>query len=65
MHYFWRLGGREYEKITAAENRQHGLSLVTLEPVRVRGFDNHRLVGPALRLYMRLREALPLPRRWF
>lgn len=64
MHYFGRLGGREYEKMTAAENREHGLSLVTLDPVRVRGFDNHRLVGPALRLYMRVREVLPVPRSW-
>lgn len=64
MHYFGRLGGREYEKMTAEENRKTGLSLITFDPVRVRGFDNHRLVGRALRLYMRLRESLPLPRHW-
>jgi hypothetical protein len=60
-HYFGRLGGREYEKTTAEENRKVGLSLITLEPARVRGFDNHRLIGRALRLYMRLREHVPLP----
>lgn len=65
MHYFGRLGGHEYEKMTVEENRKTGLSLITFDPVRVRGFDNHRLVGRALRLYMRLREALPLPRTWF
>jgi hypothetical protein len=64
MHYFGRLGGREYEKMTADENRKTGLSLVTIQPTRVRGFDNHRLVGAGLRLYMRLRESLPLPRHW-
>jgi PPOX class probable F420-dependent enzyme len=64
MHYFGRLGGREYEKMTAEENRKTGLSLISFEPTRVRGFDNHRLVGAALRLYMRLRESLPLPRHW-
>lgn len=65
MHYFGRVGGREYEKMTAEDNRRHGLTLITLDPVRVRGFDNHRLVGPALRLYMRFREAVPVPRSWF
>jgi PPOX class probable F420-dependent enzyme len=64
MHYFGRLGGREYEKMTAAENQKTGLTLVTLDPTRVRGFDNHRLVGRGLRLYMRLRESLPVPRHW-
>lgn len=64
MHYFGRLGGREYEKMTAEGNRKSGLSLISFEPVRVRGFDNHRLVGRLLRLYMRLRESLPLPRSW-
>jgi PPOX class probable F420-dependent enzyme len=65
MHYFGRVGGREYEKMTAAENRAHGLSVIALEPTRVRGFDNHRLVAAPLRLYMRVREALPVPRSWF
>jgi hypothetical protein len=65
MHYFGLLGGREYEKLTAEQNRKTGLSLITFDPVRVRGFDNHRMVGRALRLYMRVRERLPLPRSWF
>lgn len=64
MHYFGRLGGREYEKMTAEESRATGLSLVTFEPLRVRGFDNHRLIGRTLRWYMRVRDALPIPRRW-
>jgi len=29
MHYFGRLGGREYEKMKAEENRKTGLSLIT------------------------------------
>ncbi len=65
MHYFGRIGGREYEKLAAEESHKTGLSLVSFEPVRVRGFDNHRLIGRGLRLYMRLRESLPLPRSWF
>jgi PPOX class probable F420-dependent enzyme len=64
MHYFGKFGGREYEKMTAEQSRATGLSLLTLEPARVRGFDNHRLVGVALRLYMRVRDSLPIPRQW-
>jgi len=63
-HYFGRFGGREYEKMSAEENAKTGLSLVTFDPVRVRGFDNHRLVGRGIRAYMRLREILPIPRSW-
>jgi hypothetical protein len=65
MHYLGRIGGREYEKMTAEENHKTGLSLISLEPSRVRGFDNTRMIGFPLRLYMRVREHLPLPRSWF
>ena len=64
VHYFGKFGGREYENMTREENRKTGLSRIRLEPVRVRGFDNHRLVGAPLRAYMRLREMLPIPRTW-
>lgn len=64
MHYFGRIGGREYEKMTAEENHKTGLSLLTFEPLRVRGFDNNRLLARPLRWYMRLRDALPIPRSW-
>jgi len=64
MHYFGRLGGREYEKMTAAENAKHGLMMITLTPTSVRGFDNHRMIGAPLRAFMRIRNALPIPRSW-
>jgi len=62
--YFGKLGGREYERMTADQYAKTGLVLVTMTPERVRGFDNTRLIGPPLRLYMRLREFLPIPREW-
>jgi hypothetical protein len=65
MHYLGRVGGREYEKMSAEENRKTGLSLISFEPVRVRGFDNTRMINLGLRLYMRLRANLPLPHSWF
>jgi PPOX class probable F420-dependent enzyme len=64
VRYFGRLGAAEYEKMTLEENRKTGLTMITVDPTRVRGFDNHRMIGPALRLYMRVRELLPIPRRW-
>jgi PPOX class probable F420-dependent enzyme len=62
--YFGKLGGREYERMTVDEYTKTGLVLMTLTPQRVRGFDNTRLIGAPLRLYMRLREILPIPREW-
>ena len=61
---FGKVGGRENEKMTAEENAKHGLVLITLAPTSVRGFDNHRLIGAPLRAYMRIRNALPIPRNW-
>jgi nitroimidazol reductase NimA-like FMN-containing flavoprotein (pyridoxamine 5'-phosphate oxidase superfamily) len=65
QHYFGKLGGREYEKMSAEESSKHGLVTVILDPTRVRGFDNHRIVGRGLRLFMKVREIVPLPRSWF
>lgn len=62
--YFGRVGGNEYRKMVAEEVEKTGLTQVTLDPVRVRGFDNHKAIGAVLRLYMRIRESLPLPRTW-
>jgi PPOX class probable F420-dependent enzyme len=62
--YFGKLGAREYERMTADEYAKTGLVLLTLTPERVRGFDNHRVIGAPLRLYMRLRNMLPIPREW-
>lgn len=62
--YFGRIGGNEYRKMVAEEVKKTGLTQVTLDPTRVRGFDNHKVIGAGLRLYMRIRESLPLPRTW-
>jgi len=64
MRYFGKIGGREYEKMTAEDNAKHGLVLITLTPTSVRGFGNHRMIGAPLRVYMRLRNLLPIPRSW-
>lgn len=62
--YFGKLGGREYEKMVAEENMKTGVTLISFTPESVRGFDNHRLIGAPLRGFMRIRNALPIPRAW-
>jgi PPOX class probable F420-dependent enzyme len=62
--YFGRLGAAEYERMTAAEYARTGLTLVTLRPKSLRGFDNTRALSRAALLFMRVRDRLPVPRRW-
>ncbi len=62
--YFGKLGGREYEKMAREEAEKTGLTLLIFEPTRVRGFDNHKMIGAPLRLFMRIRNALPIPASW-
>jgi PPOX class probable F420-dependent enzyme len=64
VRYFGLLGGREYERMTAEEYEKAGLVELTLVPERVRCFDNNRLIGAPLRLFMRIRNVLPIPRSW-
>ena len=44
--------------------KRTGLTLIVFEPTRLRGFDNHELVGFPLRCYMWLRSMLPIPSSW-
>lgn len=62
--YFGRLGADEYEKMTRETYEAAGLTLMTLTPDRVRGFDNTRLLGRATVAFMRLRALLPIPNDW-
>lgn len=62
--YFGKLGGQEFIRMTEDDYEAKGVTQITLVPKRVRGFDNTQLVGVGLRAFMRLREALPIPRTW-
>jgi PPOX class probable F420-dependent enzyme len=62
--YFGRIGGSEYEKMVEQDNVQHGLTLMTFEPTRLRGFDNERLLATPLLAFMKLRHRLPIPNNW-
>ncbi len=64
VRYFGRLGAAEYDRMTAGEYARTGLTLVTLRPKALRGFDNTRALGRGVLLFMRLRDRLPIPRSW-
>jgi PPOX class probable F420-dependent enzyme len=64
VRYLGRLGAAEYERMTASEYARTGLTLITLRPKQLRGFDNARTLGRGVLLFMRLRDRLPIPRGW-
>jgi PPOX class probable F420-dependent enzyme len=64
MRYFGRLGAAEYDRLTAAEYTRTGLTLITLRPTELRGFDNTLALGRVTLAFMRVRDRLPIPRAW-
>lgn len=64
VRYFGRVGAAEYERMTAAEYARTGITLITLRPAALRGFDNTHAIGRATLAFIRLRDRLPIPRNW-
>lgn len=64
VRYFGRVGAAAYDKLTADTYQQRGLTLLTLRPESLRGFDNSHALGRAALAFVRLRDRLPIPRRW-
>lgn len=64
VRYFGQVGAAEYDRLTAATYAASGLTLITLRPTAVRGFDNAHALGRMALAFVRLREHLPVPRRW-
>lgn len=62
--YLGRLGAAEYDRMTAGQYARRGLTLLTFSPEAVRGFDNTRALGRFALGLVRVRNRLPLPRRW-
>jgi len=62
--YFGKVAAAEYHRMTAEEYARTGLTLITLRPAALRGFDNTRAVNAATLAFVRLREWLPVPRSW-
>lgn len=64
VRYFGRAGAAAYERLTAEHYAETGMTLVTLVPRELRGFDNRHALSSGERLFVALRERLPVPRAW-
>lgn len=64
VRYFGRVGAAEYDRLTAETYSTKGLTLITMRTAAVRGFDNTHALNRTALAFVRLREFLPLPRRW-
>lgn len=64
VRYFGRVAAAEYDRMTAQEYARTGLTLITLRPTELRGFDGSRAVSRAVLAFVRLRDRLPIPRSW-
>jgi hypothetical protein len=64
VRYLGRVGGDAYDKLTADTYQQRGQTLLALRPESLRGFDNSYALGRAELAFVRLRDRLPIPRRW-
>ncbi|MEM9713341.1 MAG: TIGR03618 family F420-dependent PPOX class oxidoreductase [Actinomycetota bacterium] len=62
--YLGRLGAEAYDDLTAEVYAASGLTLISLVPDVLKGFDNRRALGWAERAFVAARERLPIPRRW-
>lgn len=59
--YFGRLGAAAYDKMTSEVYAESGLTLITLVPDEVKGFDNTKALSRSELAFIRVREYLPVP----
>lgn len=64
VRYFGRVAAAAYERMVGDVYEETGLTLISLAPSELKGFDNLRALTRAQRLFVRTRERLPLPRTW-
>lgn len=62
--YFGRAGAAAYDKMTKEIYAETGLTLITVVPTEIKGFDNTQALSGFERAFVRFRESLPLPRTW-
>ncbi len=62
VRYFGRVGAAAYDKMTKEIYESSGLTLVTLQPRGVKGFDNTKALSRSELAFVRVREHLPIPR---
>jgi PPOX class probable F420-dependent enzyme len=61
--YLGRLGAGAYDRLTREVYEASGLTLITLVPDEIKGFDNTNALSKSELAFTRLREHLPIPRR--
>lgn len=61
--YFGRVAAAAYDKLTQETYESKGVTLITLRPEEVKGFDNTQLLSWMELAFTRIREHLPIPRR--
>lgn len=61
--YFGRLGAVAYDKMTRELYDESGLTLISLVPDEIKGFDNTKALSAGELAFTRIREHLPIPRR--
>jgi PPOX class probable F420-dependent enzyme len=61
--YFGRLGAAAYDRMTRELYEATGLSLITVIPDEIKGFDNTKALSRTELAFTRVREYLPIPRR--
>ncbi|NOX30811.1 MAG: hypothetical protein GXP35_12310 [Actinobacteria bacterium] len=64
VRYFGKVGAAAYDKVTKETYEAKGLTLITVAPSEIKGFDNTQALSAAERGFIGLRERLPIPRRW-
>jgi PPOX class probable F420-dependent enzyme len=64
VRYFGKYAAGEYWKMTEEERKETGMTILTLVPSEVKGFDNTRAINRALLTAVRVRNNLPIPRDW-
>ncbi len=64
VRYLGRVGAKAYDELTAEAYAASGLTLITLVPDVVKGFDNLHALGRLERAWVAIRERLPIPRAW-
>ncbi len=62
--YLGRLGAKAYDELTAEVYAASGLTLISLVPEALKGFDNRHALGRGERAFVAARERLPVPRSW-
>ena len=61
--YLGRLGAAAYDRMTRELYEASGMTLITLIPDEIKGFDNTNALSRGELAFTRIREYLPIPRR--